>query len=316
MADWISSKVPDDIETYVEVFGGAYWVYINSDIYKDVNRVIYNDFNPYMANLFRCASNPKQFVKFIDVKNPPLQTKGIPELSDECRQFFYQCKNGLFATDVAIKKLREILKDKSIVKKERKNLNDILRMARTRRDKDNRWITDKFASLVQGGRKDQNTALKYAYIITSSFSGIDPVDSEFQDYKGKYSCKFGAFYKRLRNEKVGPKLKKITRCENMSFEKVIEEYDSPTTYFYCDPPYWNTESYYSLHGFGRDEHYQLKDMLHKIQGKFSLSYYEFDELREMYSPDKFKWQKKEFVKPAGAKAGIEQGVGEEILIMN
>ena len=71
-----------------------------------------------------------------------------------------------------------------------------------------------------------------------------------------------------------------------------------------------------MHGFGKDEHYQLKDILHKIQGKFSLSYYKFDELRGMYSPNKFKWQKKEFVKPAGAKGGLKQSKGEEVLIMN
>jgi hypothetical protein len=31
MSDWISGFVPE-CEIYVEVFGGAYWVYVNSDI--------------------------------------------------------------------------------------------------------------------------------------------------------------------------------------------------------------------------------------------------------------------------------------------
>ena len=88
MADWISGVVPE-CETYVEVFGGAFWVYINSDIHERCEKIIYNDFNPYMVNLFRCASNPKVFSKFIDEKNPPLQTKGKPELSEECSKFFY-----------------------------------------------------------------------------------------------------------------------------------------------------------------------------------------------------------------------------------
>ena len=34
MANWISPFVPSKIETYVEVFGGAFWVYINSDIHE------------------------------------------------------------------------------------------------------------------------------------------------------------------------------------------------------------------------------------------------------------------------------------------
>ena len=94
MANWISSYVPPHIETYIEVFGGAFWVYINSDIYKRVDKVIYNDFNPYMTNLFRCSSNPKTFSKFINSKNIPVQTKGQPELSEECSEFFYKCKEN------------------------------------------------------------------------------------------------------------------------------------------------------------------------------------------------------------------------------
>ena len=69
----------DKIDVFCEVFSGAFWTYIQSDeIYKNVDIVIYNDFNPYMTNLFRCASDPKTFSKFIDKKNPPLQTKGKP----------------------------------------------------------------------------------------------------------------------------------------------------------------------------------------------------------------------------------------------
>ena len=78
MADWISDFVPE-CETYIEVFGGAYWVYVNSDIHERCDKAIYNDWNPFMTNLFRCASNPKEFVKFIDKKNPPLQTRGKPK---------------------------------------------------------------------------------------------------------------------------------------------------------------------------------------------------------------------------------------------
>ena len=175
---------------------------------------------------------------------------------------------------------------------------------------------NKIGEKIALGKKDQSIAMKYAYILACSFSGIDPVDSEFQDYKGKYGSKFKAFYNRLTGDKFIPKLKKIDTCENLSFEKVIEKYDSPTTYFYVDPPYWNTENYYSLHGFGRDQHYELQESLHSIKGMFSLSYYDFSELSVMYPKDEFTWETKEFVKPAGAKEGLEQSTGEEVLIMN
>ena len=315
MADWISSFVPE-CETYVEVFGGAYWVYVNSDIHERCQQAIYNDFNPYMTNLFRCASDPKTFSKFIDSKNIPFQEKGKPELSDACRDEFYRCKKDLFYTDWWVKNIRQQLKNKDIKGEDRKAANEGLVDARANRQKQINEKRDKFGAKIKAGKKDQAAAMKYAYILTCSFSGIDPVDSEFQDYKGKYGSKFKAFYSRLTSDKFIPKLKKIDTCENMSFEEVIAKYDSPTTYFYVDPPYWSTELYYSLHRFGKDQHEELQKCLHNIKGKFALSYYDFSELSEMYPKDKFTWETKEFVKPAGAKEGMEQSTGEEVLIMN
>ena len=260
--------------------------------------------------------SPKTFSKFIDKKNPPLQTKGKPELSQPCKDFFYECKETLFYTDYAIKKLRNVLEDKSIIGKHRKALNEALTHARATRQCNNNSMRDVFGDKVKAGKKDQAAAMKYAYILTTAFSGIDPVDSEFQDYKGKYGSKFKAFYNRLTSDKFIPKLKKIDTCENISFEEVIKKYDSPTTYFYCDPPYWSTELYYSLHRFGKEQHEELKNCLHNIEGKFSLSYYDFSELSDMYPKNNFTWETKEFVKPAGATEGMEQSTGEEVLIMN
>ena len=47
-----------------------------------------------------------------------------------------------------------------------------------------------------------------------------------------------------------------------------------------------------------------------------LSDSDFTELKDMYPKDNFKWETKEFVKPAGATEGTEQSRGEEVLIMN
>ena len=68
MADWISPHVPSDTETYVEVFGGAFWVYVNGEVHKKpiLKNVIYNDYNRYMTNLFACCRNPQEFLKSMD----------------------------------------------------------------------------------------------------------------------------------------------------------------------------------------------------------------------------------------------------------
>jgi hypothetical protein len=53
-----------------------------------------------------------------------------------------------------------------------------------------------------------------------------------------------------------------------------------------------------------------------IQGKFSLSYYDFPLLSEWFPKDEYRWESKEFVKAAAAKKGVKQNKGEELLIMN
>ena len=52
MAKWICEYIPKDIETYVEVFGGAFWVYIKGDVHESpkLKEIVYNDKN--RANSF------------------------------------------------------------------------------------------------------------------------------------------------------------------------------------------------------------------------------------------------------------------------
>ena len=77
---------------------------------------------------------------------------------------------------------------------------------------------------------------------------------------------------------------RFVTIENMSFEKLITTYDKPNAFFYCDPPYVSTESYYqNTVGFGEAEHRKLAELLHNVQGKFLLSYNDCDLVRELYS---------------------------------
>lgn len=159
-------------------------------------------------------------------------------------------------------------------------------------------------------------AAKYVYIVTQVFSGSKPETSSFIDLKGKYKSKYLTFRDKLTNPKWLEHFLKITKVENMDFEELIKKYDSPTTYIYLDPPYWKTENYYSNHDFDRNDHERLANSLKLIQGKFSLSYYDFELLHQWFPENQYIWEKKEFVKAAAAKKGVKQNKGEELLIMN
>jgi DNA adenine methylase len=83
-------------------------------------------------------------------------------------------------------------------------------------------------------------------------------------------------------KKISDRLKYVT-IENMSFSKLIPLYDKEDAFFYIDPPYVSTESYYkNTGGFGIKEHEQLAELLSNIKGKFLLSYNDSVIVRELY----------------------------------
>lgn len=65
---WIVNYYPEDMETYVETFGGMFWCFFNMDLSKFVNlrKVVYNDFNPLNYNLFLCIQNPSELQRALD----------------------------------------------------------------------------------------------------------------------------------------------------------------------------------------------------------------------------------------------------------
>lgn len=71
-----------------------------------------------------------------------------------------------------------------------------------------------------------------------------------------------------------------TTIENLDACKCILKYDSPKTFFYIDPPYWNAD-FYAVSFSGKDFE-NLADTLRGVQGKFMLSLNDTPEVREIF----------------------------------
>ena len=85
-------------------------------------------------------------------------------------------------------------------------------------------------------------------------------------------------------EQAHRRLSKVV-VENKDFEKLIRQYDRPVSFFYADPPYFETEKYYKNvgeDGFKKEDHIRLRDTLMSIEGKFLLSYNDCSFIRELY----------------------------------
>jgi DNA adenine methylase len=265
---WIVPYYQKDMEVYLETFGGMFWCFFNMDLkmYPNLNKVVYNDFNPLNYNLFKCVQNPSELLRAIN--------------SIDCQ------KQG---TDIT----PSIYKEQFIS-----------------------FQAEIFNEGFSVNPGDYEVAAKYVYILTQVFSGSKPETSSFIDLKGKYKSKYLTFRDKLSKPDWVEHFLKITDVENMDFADVINKYDSESTYIYLDPPYWKTENYYSNHDFDRQDHERLANTLHKVKGKFSLSYYDFPLLSEWFPKDKYTWEMKQFAKAASAKKGEKQNMGEELLIMN
>ena len=74
---------------------------------------------------------------------------------------------------------------------------------------------------------------------------------------------------------------KDTVIENQDFEILIRHYDRPDAFFYCDPPYYETEGHYEV-VFKKEDHVRLRDTLAGIEGKFMVSYNDCEYIRELY----------------------------------
>ena len=257
---WIRDYIPTDIETYVEPFSGAFWVFFNMDLkrYPNLKRVVYNDFSSLNANLFACIRQYKEFYEFI---------KDVPHQE---RERFNEYQKHAFNNQVVL-------------------------------DQDN---------------PNFQLGLEYVYVITQVFSGSKPEIASFVDLKGNYNSKFNSFRSRLAKPKYHKHFDMITNVHNLDFADVMNIYDDKKTYFYLDPPYYNCETYYSNHEFGKEDHLRVINKLKTTEARWSLSYYPFPELEQWLPEDKYNWEMKLFMKAASSRSDHKQNDGLEVLIKN
>ena len=93
---WIVDYYPQDMETYIETFGGMFWCYFNMDLKKfpNLKRVVYNDFNPLNYNLYKCLQNPTELL--VAVNNIPCQQLGVENTPSVYKEQFERFQTEIF----------------------------------------------------------------------------------------------------------------------------------------------------------------------------------------------------------------------------
>ena len=203
---------------------------------------VYNDFNSNLANLFYCVK-----------ERPMALLKELSFLPLNSRDEFVTLRKFLSMEEFKSEHLSEELEIATQFLKE-PEAEEIRQMLSQRAETGDVKRAAAFYKII-----------RYSYGSGCTSYGCQPFDIRKT---------FAAIWEANRRLKD-------TVIENKDFEALIRQYDRPNAFFYCDPPYFETEGHYEV-VLRKEDHVRLRDTLAGIEGKFMVSYNDCAYIRELY----------------------------------
>ena len=233
---------PVSFDRYIEVFGGGGWVLFGRPPDQRCMEV-YNDYNSNLANLFYCVKN--RTGAFL---------RELGYLPINSRDEFAVIRDFIDKKEFDARFLKEELDlaERYLAPPDFEEMRALLL--------ENAEVTDvKRASAFF-------KLIRYSYGSGCTSYGCQPFDVR--------SC-FAAIWQASRRLAD-------TVVENKDFEALIRQYDRESAFFYCDPPYYETEGHYAV-VFRKDDHKRLRDTLAGCKGKWMVSYNDCTFIRDLYA---------------------------------
>jgi site-specific DNA-adenine methylase len=289
--EFINSKIPKTgINNYLEPFSGSFATYMDDDQLKfDV--VIYNDKNRHQVNLYKCSSNPEEFLPHLEnLKNTLLHTNETDPLKkwDFYKKIYKEYQKNDFLDDMNFE------------------IGDYSKAAIYAF-----LITSAHNSVYPrgagfNGYKKDKDRLKLEVLIdklkknkyTSKLQSITEfLNIDFEELITKYDSEDTYLY-------LDPPYARFNEEKGEDDAKRLFWYGADTDGV-----------------FGPASHRRLLELLKTTKCRWSLSYYYFPLLEELLPKDKYVWTEKEVFR-SSAHGGnnsdlkTEQAKGVELLIMN
>lgn len=238
----IYTMFPVQFDRYIEVFGGGGWVLFGKPPNLKRKLEVYNDYNSNLANLFYCVKN-RTCAFLLELGFLPINSR------DE----FSMIRTFLEKQEPDTTFLQEelTLAEQNLSPPDYEEIRAILL--------ENAQMTDvkRAAAFFK--------LIRYSYGSGCTSFGCQPFDVR--------KC-FDAIWQ------ASHRLSE-TVIENKDFETLIRQYDRDNAFFYCDPPYYETEGHYEV-VFRKEDHMRLRDTLKACRGKWMVSYNDCDFIRELY----------------------------------
>ena len=238
----IYTMFPVQFDRYIEVFGGGGWVLFGKPPNLKRKLEVYNDYNSNLANLFYCVKN-RTCAFLLELGFLPINSR------DE----FSMIRTFLEKQEPDTTFLQEelTLAEQNLSPPDYEEIRAILL--------ENAQMTDvkRAAAFFK--------LIRYSYGSGCTSFGCQPFDVR--------KC-FDAIWQ------ASHRLSE-TVIEIKDFEALIRQYDRDNAFFYCDPPYYETEGHYEV-VFRKEDHMRLRDTLKACRGKWMVSYNDCDFIRELY----------------------------------
>lgn len=92
-----------------------------------------------------------------------------------------------------------------------------------------------------------------------------------------------------------------TYIENLTWQECLDKYDRPHTFFYMDPPYWQTEGYGVEFTF--DQYEQMAARLKTLKGKALISLNDHPDIRRVFQDFQIHETELQYTVGGGGKSG-------------
>lgn len=238
----IYTMFPVQFDRYIEVFGGGGWVLFGKPPNLKRKLEVYNDYNSNLANLFYCVKN-RTCAFLLELGFLPINSRDEFSI---IRTFLEKQE-----PDTIFLQEELTLAEQNLSPPDYEEIRAILL--------ENAQMTDvkRAAAFFK--------LIRYSYGSGCTSFGCQPFDVR--------KC-FDAIWQ------ASHRLSE-TVIENKDFEALIRQYDRDSAFFYCDPPYYETEGHYEV-VFRKEDHMRLRNTLKACRGKWMVSYNDCDFIRELY----------------------------------
>jgi len=283
MVEWIYPFIPRNTKTYAEAFSGAFWVYMNiNGDYSHIDKIIYNDINKHMVNLYACMREHETFQEHFDkafkVGGLLYQKGDIEQYKVDMKALYYK-----YNKDVSV---------------------------------------GNFLDNPPTERPDFDAGVQYAFLITSAFNACYPRAagcSAFNKDRLKMTALLNKLKDERYQNKL-ENITNIENLDFEEFINKYDSKE--TFFYLDPPYEDKDNKRLDWYGvgednaFGRSSHERLCNMLTKTKGKWALSYYYFEELEKWLPKDKYRWEYKEYFRSSASFSDTKEDMGTEVLIMN